>query len=614
MLLKTTSVPQAEFACLSILMDDSSLDVEPFVELQTVVSPLATTPPVVVRSSLLELHNHVNQKQMKINGRNSGSTDHQFNGTSNSDRRSPLQAQHEALMNGLAMEAEAEMQMQMNDNEHLQQFESICVMEEDRFELKRRRARSQQQRSTSHSHASTRCARKFDEYYSYRTRKGMVLEYAIVRDKDLIRKCICAFNPMGHMGIDLPFNAIVITIGLTGAPYQTNFSSNLYILRDRLKEFVELMEGLREIEPKDVKQMMNKKQDLELMLLSLLMDDECLLTNTQFDVQNGNHIDNTAEMIVNQKDQSKSKLFPKKLKFAEKRRRKKEHAKEAAAIPDVSTTLLSSTAPSSEIAKIVSDQMQVLSLAENHMNMTGYRDNNAGTKSEIGKADRDRASGGIKSPTRSNRRIGREMAGFDYVPPLANNTFSLVSTDSVTGSFISSSFSDTTSVTATTISTDSSASGSVPTLSGPSRDSSSMKRTLRRNKVAAASLANQRSHAWNSAVSMENGGIGQSPQKMKSFDPFSEDGVTPAKTTKISSPKPAWEESSPSPSSYVPGSRKLFIVMALNEDLACTYRGSKITSCAIQGIVQLQMKSNSTAFVPFLGKIQRARRTRLYLF
>ena len=50
---------------------------------------------------------------------------------------------------------------------------------------------------------------------------------------------------------------------------------------------------------------------------------------------------------------------------------------------------------------------------------------------------------------------------------------------------------------------------------------------------------------------------------------------------------------------YIPGSRKLFVSIALNEDLSCTYRNSKLSSYSVEGAVQILLKSDSTAFVPF---------------
>jgi hypothetical protein len=662
-LLQTCSVPQAEYACLSILMDNSSIDVESFVELATIASPLATTSPVVATSSLIELHDHLSEKFKKnsnaqINNDKSivdnhhtprhpqedkiGSSNQFSNGVSRGKMTS-LQAQHEALVNGLAIETEAELQTQMNDNERLQthggrpSIQDMCIAEDEYYELQHRRQRSCPSSSFNHATGGA-------ETHSHCTQSGMVLEYIVIREKNLVEKCISTFQPMvqntgtnKNADLNLPYKAAVVTIGISGSPFRTNFSPHAYTLRKRLEEFVSSINALKLCKAyingnETNKNASDQRQDLELMLMSLLMDDESLKTNSQFDAQYGNNVDTDTEMVFNTKNPSKSKLFPKKLKFAEKRRRKKgTNAEEVAAKNVVSTTLLSSSAPSSEIAKIISDQMQVLSLAEKDMKLRGYtkqngsgkaeRDRTSGMMRSPGKADRDRLSGIMKSPTRASRRIGRELAGFDYVPPEVVNNFNPVPIVNSFG-FGTGSFSDGTSVTATTVSTDSSSSGPVPTLSGPSRDSSSTKRQLRRNKVLAASIANQRSRTWNSAFPMKNGDIEHSPQRQKgglqsNFDPFAEDSedfVNGASTSgnllqPSSPPVPSRKMLKPSkptarPSSYVPGSRKLFIAMALNEDLSCTYRGSKLTSCVVEGIVQLQMKSKSTAFVPFVVRIK----------
>lgn len=56
-------------------------------------------------------------------------------------------------------------------------------------------------------------------------------------------------------------------------------------------------------------------------------------------------------------------------------------------------------------------------------------------------------------------------------------------------------------------------------------------------------------------------------------------------------------EQNPSSSSRVPA---LSVNVALNEDLSCSYRGSKISSCSVEGVVQVQVKSDSPILVPFL--------------
>ena len=78
--------------------------------------------------------------------------------------------------------------------------------------------------------------------------------------------------------------------------------------------------------------------------------------------------------------------------------------------------------------------------------------------------------------------------------------------------------------TATTASTSSSSdssvitstsSSSIPTICRPNKDTSTLQKNKRKNKVKKAIEANNQSRSFNFAVSMENGGMGQSPQRNK---------------------------------------------------------------------------------------------------
>lgn len=654
------------------------MDFEPFIELTTVASPLSTTSPAVARSSLIELHSHLALKKSPAtnvvkNGHSTVSVngnaflDEGANQNSNTDENSlptqktPLQAQHDSLVRGIAQEYDEEtdsemgtlsnggrnsdpQQSQMNDDKCLQsssnkKFEYMYATEDEYYESNHR------QRLFPSVHGAVYGETKTHSHF---TKSGMLLEYIMIMEKNLMEKCISTFQPTiqktptnSESGaiLSLPYKAVVVTVAISGSPYRPNFSPQLFSLRRRIQEFASSIDALKlcktYVGGRDGHSAA-QKQDIELMLLSLLMDDECLKTNSQFDLQYGNYIEADTEMTFHAKNPSKSKkLFSKKLKFGRKKGSQVEEL--PGGITDAyytrSTALVSSSAPPADIAKIITDQMQVLSLSEKDMKLRSYKKEN-GSGPGMGKPDRDRGPGGLarsprkedrdrlsaimKSPIRANRRMGRDLAGFDYVPPDAINNFNPIPSASSFG-FGTGSYSDGTSVTATTVSTDSSASGPVPTLSGPSRDSSSTKRQLRRNKVLAASM-NQRSRTL-------NGGRGLSPpvQRGKSiqsnFDPFAKDDqeefgnvVSPSEgSMHFSSPPPfpSKKLSKKKPSkpttkqtTYVPGSRKLFIAMALNEDLTCTYRGATLTSCAVQGVVQLQMKAKSTAFVPFILRMK----------
>ena len=619
LLLKTCSVPHPEYACLSILMDDFTLDVEPFVELTSVASPLSTISPLSARKSLQELHRNLNAELEGIN--NDDEVDQSSLGD-NSKISSTLHIQHQQILNGLSDDSNIRGTAEEINKDGLQsvhasravsRFQALCIAEESGNRRKWNASKKQR-----------------DALNSFTAWDGMNIEYIVIRDMKLAQKCISSFQTIDNVGslVNFPIHGIVIAVGVSGAPLSTKFAPQTQCLRNRMMEFAASLRSIKLCSDKEMQQ--KQKIDFEIILLSILMDDESLKTNAQFAVEFGSVVDYEAHAEVDAQA-SKPKLFPKKFSFKDKkrrRRRKDEGDEIRKTLP--STALISSSASSSEVARVISDQMQVLSLAENNMNLSGYK--NATGKTE-------RVSGFMKSPSRASRRSGKDLVGFDFVPMTANS-FNPISVENQSVAGSTSFGSDATSVTASTISTDSSATFSIPTLSGPSRDSSYTKRQMRRNKVIAASVSYQQSTSWSHALSVHR--TSQSPQHESvqgGFDPFarSEDdarnghldknsnrytengsGIQSFENTialgsspgHFSSPSGHTVQSkrmkavkTPPKSPYVPGSRKLFTTIALNEDLACTYRGSKLTSCAVQGIVQLQMRSQSTAFVPFVVRV-----------
>jgi len=612
-LLKTCPVPHPEYACLSVLMDNSALDVEPFVELVTIASPLSTTSPLSARESLQELHRNINTQLGDIKG------DDEVYQSSFGD--CSMHAQHQQVLNSLPDKSNNDCTTKIINNDGLQsarasiavsRFQACCIAEE---------SDNQQKRNSSKIQGDT--------LSSYIPKNGMDIEYILVKGKNLAQKCISSFQKIDNVA-NFPIRGIIIAIGVTGASRSAKFGLQTQSLRKRMMEFAASLRSIKLCSDEEMQQ--RQKIDLETILLSLLMDDESLKTNLQFDAEFGNVVDSEAHAEIDAKA-SKPKLFPKKFSFKEKRkrRRRKDEGEEVNKM-FASTALISSSAPSSEVARIISDQMQVLCLEEKDMNLVGYK--NATGKTE-------RVSTFAKSPTRASRRFGKDLVGFDFVP-ISGNSFNPIPMESHSIAGSASFVSDTTSVTASTISTDSSATGYIPTLSGPSRDSSYTKRQMRRNKVLAASVSYQQSASWSNALSVRR--TSQSPQHESSqggFDHFGKNandirngpsnGYGNRSTenspgiqsnefenpidvgisqSDFSSPSRYKAKSkgtkavkTPPKSPYIPGSRKLFTTIALNEDLACTYRGSKLTSCAVQGIVQLQMRSQSTAFVPFVVRV-----------
>lgn len=609
LLLDSCHIPQAEFACLSLLMDSSSLNLEPFLELASVSSPLANTAPVIIRSCLVELHEYLNSKLSKqttvlVKGqsdmdRNGDDTNGTvpLNGFPNADVEQEISQEKSKT---------SDAQSTVNDNEHVPVpfaysddspvwFHKLCMEEDKLFDI-------------HPFHDGSRCD-------TYRSKNGVTLEYILIKDAAIVQTCLSRMLNLakGSNRNRLPIHGIIIVIGVKGPVHQIPYYSAIDEMKQRLTKFASTF---RMINFSETAHTRNLKGDVELMLLSLIMDQDSLKTNEQFYAEYGNDFDVETDEFLNRKS-NKPKLFPKKFTFKDKRRRRKH---ESAAEEDISkniisTALVSSSAPSSEIARIISDQMKALSLAETDMNIKGY--SRASKRSFGGKTDRMPIL--IKSPSRGSRRLARDLVGFEYSARLSQHfNPTPYESSSINGKI--SHVSDVTSVTATTMSTDSSVASYIPTLSGPSRDSSTNKKYFRRNKVISASLINKQ-------LNMEKG-----------FDPFAVEEATTSRVNVLGNVISGDQESmsvaasntvdstvsldSPamralpeakidgdsslktiSKTAYIPGSRKLFITLALNEDLSCTYAGNKLTHCAVQGIIQVLMKSESTAFVPFLCRM-----------
>jgi hypothetical protein len=606
LLLDLCPIPQAEFACISLLMDNSSISLEPFAELASVSSPLATTAPVIARSCLTELHEYLNVKLAKQSPLvENGHTGIDRNGDTNGAL--PLSGilktdveQHSSNEPSKTSDAQAI----VNDNEHLplsfpysndlsDLLHKLCIEEDKLHSI-----------HTFHKKVDNRS--RCDTYTS---KNGLTLEYILLQDQTLVQKCLSSFLKLakGSTTSLLSIHGIVIAIGVKGPVHQIPYCFATYEHKQRLAKFASTFSFSESFHTRD------QKRDLELMLLSLIMDHDSLKTNEQFDAEYGNDYDFETDPFLDRKS-NKPKLFPKKFSFKDKRRRRKQDlAEEDISKNVISTALVSSSAPSSEIARIVSDQMQALSLAESDMNIHGY---SKMLKHSLG-GKSDRVSILTKSPSRGTRRLARDLVGFEYSarPYQPFNPISYES-PSINGKITHAS--DGTSVTAITMSTDSSVASSIPILSGPSRDSSINKKHFRRNKVISASLMNKQSNFEKGfdpfAVEETITGGGKDLGKLINSDLESTtassivDSVVSLGSPVERALPDAKVDIDPSlkttpRAGYVPGSRKLFITLALNEDLSCAYVGNKLTHCAVQGIIQILMKSESTAFVPFLCQL-----------
>lgn len=676
-LLHTCPVPNVEFASLSLLMDSTARSInnnnngnksssdgesnknnnddhcpESFVDLTIVNSPLSTTPPSVTSQALTELHvTLASQSSIK----------------SKAEPKVSNKKVTKKSAQGLKYQRHHSIGDAKYDDEHdlngsvlsLNNFQNLCIEEE-----------------VAHRNNAPQSFRPMH------SRNGLLLTYIAIHDERVVQQCASIFSPSynsrpfiltekpSQASYPLQKASLIICVGIIGMPYSYGMSPIIHSLPRRLVEFTGLLSRLKA--SINLLQANKQRQNLETMLTSIFIDDEYLKTNALVQLENG--VTNITEGskgtmtdVAIRKTKS-NKFFasgmpvvkiPKKIGFVD-RRRKKKHSKEKDDEPKfVPTALISSSLPSSDLSKIISSTYLILSLAEKDMALRPYQ---ARMKRQTeynllrkGKGDQKM----YKSPSRLSRKSGKidmglsgsDLAGFDYVPRRTKSDGSVASS-----TVVHSLGSESTCNTGLT-SFDTASTTSIPTLSGPSRDSSASKIQYRRNKVAAASAANQYSKSWASSIGrsprtaqasvrrtvvaddrkvrvrVSNNGVGQGNTN---FDPFSLNGEGMASDTvsiSTTSTEGKTTDGQRASQSLISGDRatlvsnhsvepfatqnnaesqhakeelndattrvKPVVNIAMNEDLSCLYCDSKLVSCLIEGMIQAQIKCDSSACAPF---------------
>jgi len=370
---------------------------------------------------------------------------------------------------------------------------------------------------------------------------------------------------------------------------------------------------------------------LHAMLISILMDDEYIKTKEAESVElNPDAI--LSKALVDGTGffkSTKGGLSMRRLVF--KRDRSKLSTTDGDLPPIHSTALISTSASSSEIAKIVADQSQILSFVEKNVNLKGYHHKSSNTKTST-KND-STAKIQIKALQKAGKsKVGShakaDYAGFECMEPYINpvqvvddddvTIYSTISSDFSTLS-LSSSLSRESSIT-----TKSSGSIKVPTLQGSSRDSSSISSNQRKNRLASVATTNNQMKGMSRfngegpsitrspspsprlnaspkdpSIKSHRGGISSSMDSTN-FNPFtfSPDGKTVdgdafMKDTFHSKHDPE-ENNSVRTIAQLEERRKnssrneIIVTFAINEDLSYNYRNSSLISMSIQGVIQIQ--------------------------
>ena len=618
--------PTAECSALTVLLDTAGLDVnvdvdvdvsnqesiERYIELTSVQSPLSSMHPSVAKQILGELYQNLvltDKHEMGIIERADSELQHTKN-----DLTSKITIEENS---GEVYDNDHDFDDSLKNNNFTSSFTKACVLEE---------------RSLNHT-VGERQTVSCGSFSS--SQGGIHVKYTQIRDVETIQRCLTSCLPSINPDA-LPVHALVLCVVVSGMPQSYATSLHICSLPQRLKEASKLLQQLPSI------------SSIDLMLTSLLLDDESIKTSLEVEIESGRYNDIDGMVLRNdikQKSKSGFKKFkvssiPKKLVKGRKKKSKKLVREEEDFNMDRATALISASAPTSDLTRMIADQMQILSLAENDMIFQQY----SLLHRQVGK--RDRVKGG-KSPirrTRSAKGNAPKLQGFDNIAPIFDRQSNDSSQMFFTG--IRSVTSDVSSTTATSSVTESSSSSSsffIPMLSGPTRDSMSSRRQLRRmNKLSATrSAMGQKGLTWTNGFNNINSSSDVFQQEIhkdeassvvgtSNFDPFLvEDDIE-----KESNPfLPFGEVSSISKSgdsdirvastekydqdtaneanmldaskvshpaaSFTNNATRLVVSIALNEDLAVSYRQSNIQSCSIEGVIQVQVKSESSAVIPF---------------
>ena len=570
--------PTPEFSSLTLLLDTGELDFEnadSYIELTSVQSPLSSIHPSVANQMLAELYQNLVFKDEHVMGIEESGTENDFS----------------------SKDADNGHDIDDNLGNSSSVFRKACVIED----------KSLQQNFGE---------RKTVSCGSFSSQGGMQVLFSCIRDKETIRRCLSTCLSSVNPDV-LPVHALVLCVLVSGMPQSYATSIHVCSLPCRLQEASKLLQQL------------SSMSSIDLILTSLLLDDESIKTSVEVEIESGryNGIDGMVfRNDTKQKSKSGFKKFKVKLSKGRKKKNKKFVREEEDFDMDRATALISASAPSSDLTRMIADQMQILSLAENDMQFRQYSSLNR----HVGK--RERLKGG-KSPvrrTRSAKANGPKLLGFDNIAPISDRQ-----RNDLTG--IPSVASDLSSTTSTLSMTDSSSSSSsffIPMLSGPVRDSISSKRQIRRTNRLSSSMFATGQKGFTVTNESERGppsswqGIRNeqfSSTETSNFDPFLVEDSTEKESNQF---LPFGEASSISENTDNDGrhvntenygqdhmsdaskishteinltsnATRLVVSIALNEDLAVSYRNSNIHSCSIEGVIQVQIKSESSAIVPF---------------
>lgn len=344
---------------------------------------------------------------------------------------------------------------------------------------------------------------------------------------------------------------LLMCVGVTGLSVSSVSSMTQYQIGERLSAC------------KDVLNAMSKPMDLSavktLMSTLLLHEDDYRITNARANALNFTSIPEIDETTEKQRG-----LLGRRKDAAAKAQPAEAIEKEEVVLP---LGLMSA-----EIARTMSENMKVLSVAESDTILRKYANTGLDRKANL-----DLTGGGGKSRFNRKRSSGRDpdLDNFDYKGPLKE---AIPSPQTILASPQAQQQQQQQQIPLPKKDAGSGKKGG--SLSGPK----GQQVAGRRGKGA------QFSDEDSSQLAGGDGGGGGS------FDPFGKGGrPQEGRRTGSSGGRQQFDDDDGTVSSQ----SRLQVNIALNEDLSCSYRSSQLSSCTVEGVVQVQVKSSSKASVPF---------------
>eukprot|EP00980_Cylindrotheca_fusiformis_P011927 scaffold2830_cov131-Cylindrotheca_fusiformis.AAC.48 len=417
------------------------------------------------------------------------------------------------------------------------------------------------------------------EVYRPLTGSGIGLHYRVIKDP----KAMATLVPLifasskataaPNKTVESDISGVIMCIGMSGLPSSIVMSPLHYSLSQRMRDCLHILTKTGATD-------MNSAKDL--MTALLLTEDDDMVTNQMADGMRSSLLDDDKKMRTRRKRTGKLKS---------KGARSTDHDDDIDAITN-----------SADKARIMVERLQVLSVAETDTQFKKFE----------GRASNEKSS-------RKRRKAVADLDGFDYsgerIRAISGRRFSNTDGGSVRSAnskgTLLQSIRDTkrgsiTSKSRNKVAPPAPAVG-LPALNAPGRDtrlrrsstdSGSGNVRRRSSRISSGEIAAFSSVGSLGSSTFNDRDAGQrrrgSRDSHSNFDPFL--GNPSAAVDGTVSTSPETSMSSNLGEDVLP---RFQVSVALNEDLTCFYKLSKMSACSVEGVIQVQVKSNTKSGVPF---------------